>query len=258
MSALDDIGQAEATLARVVRLLRHRDLRVACPRPCPEKKANKGRKAGAKHVCELVPGDLMTPMERMRNASPAQMQAQRYDRAGGRSSTTSDPTGRVGQQLVKAGPGDEEKLRALFAAASRHLGLARLLSRDGIPAKRTDERRALDREAKEAWNAARQCDLIVMRWGPPRPPTQSDRRQLAKCNVVGPPDCQCCGDPVLLVGFGALETNAAGNLPNAGPTCDWCVRIARRTGAAPTRRMLTDRKAGRQVRILAPNHVEAS
>lgn len=258
MSALDDMRQAEETLARVVRLLRHRDRRVACPRPCPEKKANKGRKAGAKHVCQLIPGDLMTPMERMRNASPAQVQAQRYDRQGGRSSTTSDPTERVARALAKAGPGPDEKLRAQFAAASRHLGLARLLVLGGVPAKRTDERRALDREAKAAWNAARQCDLIVMAWGPPRPPTQSDRRQLAKGNVVGPPDCQCCGDPVLLVGFGALETDAAGNLPKAGPTCDWCVRIAKRTGAAPTKRMLTDRRAGRQVRILAPNHVEAS
>lgn len=257
MSVLDDITATSETLDRVLAQLGHRDRRKACPRPCPAKKANKGRK-GPKHVCELEPGDGMTPMERMRNASPAQIQAQRYDRPGGRGSGKSDPTGRIAETIMAQGQDDASKLRATFARAARDLAAAHRTARNGVPAKRTPEYRQLAQQAKSARDAAHLCDLIVMRWGPPHAPTQADRKRLAQSNTTAPPDCQCCTGPVLMVGSAALETDAGGNLPTKGPTCDWCVSIARRTGEAPTKKMINDHRAGRTVRLPAPGHVEAT
>lgn len=250
----DDLQEASAILDRVVLALNHRDVRRACPRPCPDKKANKGKKRNEpKHVCELVPGDGMTPLERMRNAHPAQIKAQRYDRAGGRPSGKSDPTGELGRTLAaRKGPDDETAFRDHFAKADRHLGIALLLERAGTWPKEAK------RHAKLARNAAHQCDLIVMRWGPPRPPSTIDLREVSKGNATPLPDCQSCGRPVELHGWAALETDAGGNLPEKGPTCDFCVRILKRTGKKPTKKMINDNDAGRRVRLPDTNHVEAT
>lgn len=257
MSILDDLEAASDTIDAILRALAHRDRRKACPRPCPDKKANKGRK-GAKHVCELIAGDQMNPLERMRNAHPAQIQAQQYDRAGGRSSTTSDPTGRVAVSLVRR-KDDEQQMRDHFANATRLIGIVqREIRRAGLPPKRSPEHRELTKQAKAARDAAHLCDLIVMRYPAPQPSTQSDRKRLAQANTTPPPDCQCCGEPVLMVGSAALDTDAGGNLPASGPTCDWCVGAARKLGRKPTNRMISDHKAGRRVTFPDANHVEAS
>jgi hypothetical protein len=259
VSIQDDLDAASETIDRVYAALQHRDRRKACPRPCPDKKANKGRPKGEpKHVCELVPGDQMTPMERMRNASPAQIQAQRYDRPGGKGGGRSDPTARVAEAAVDGNRIDVDTvMRRAFANATSKYHQAARIARRGIPPKRTPEHRALAQLAEQARKAAHEADLIVMRWGPPQPATQHDRKRLDQANTTPPPDCRFCGDTVIPAGDGGYEVTARGNL-EPGPTCDWCASIVIRTGKAPTKKMLNDHRAGRQVRIPAPNHVEAS